>query len=598
MRYRVQIILSVFAFVVWSAVSKAQPGTTLITGTVAEKANVELTIYKTVDKKREMVANYKTSPANADYAFAIPVEKGASYTLSIALMKQGHVRLEVDKGFSFPLQLKAGHNVSMRIIPSALNAAQKKGLEIKGDGQYPDVSLVSGNVVNSIFGPGDVSVQKVVDGRFSELATYHISKTNKRFQLAIPVREQEFYYVTALRWRCRIYLKPADNLELAVNNYSGEYEIINGSEENRLMEKWQKLSLPITDYGYNRSLFQNDSLDFNAYASTYEKLQPAIADFRSNSKLANQHFNRLFDQAITVDNEFAPLYLLSCLSKRRTSKFISVSNNFNNPPAFYRQFIHAEKFQDANILKVGEGMDYVNMYQKLMFAFMPEAERKKLWREDRMKIMMDMIGNDTVKAFFLKDQLGVNEWNNLSEFKAIYQPFEKYTFPPTVKKKYQEVYEGFIGDTVYLGKSSYNFSLTDTSGRAVTMKDFKGKVIFIDAWATWCGPCREQLPFLKEVEEEYKDNKDIVFMGISIDRAKDQEKWLSFIQKEKLQGVQLLDSSKEFRERYGVNSVPRFLLIDRQGNWIEVRCPRPEAKAELKRYLDSALQQDGVTSNK
>ncbi|HEX6169064.1 MAG TPA: TlpA disulfide reductase family protein, partial [Chitinophagaceae bacterium] len=356
---------------------------------------------------------------------------------------------------------------------------------------------------------------------------------------------------------------------------------------------------PITEYGYNRSIFQNDSLRLEKYISTYEKLQPAIKDFKVVSKTSNEHFNKLLDQAIDVDNEYAPLYLLSCLSAKRNSKFFSSSKTINDPPAFYRQFIQKGKFNDANILRVGEGMNFIDLYQKLNFAFIPEAGLKKLWSEDRMKIMMDVITNDTVKAYFLKEQLETNEVNNLSEFRSIYEPFEKYTFPTVVKKKYQQVYEGFIGDTVYIGKSSYNFSLPDTSGRIVSMKDFKGKVIFIDVWATWCGPCREQFPYLKEIEDEYKDNENIVFLGISLDKVKDKQKWLKAIQKENLPGIQLLDDfGKSFGQKYDITAIPRFLLIDKQGKWIEIRCPKPEAKEELKRYLDKALEENPMTLNR
>jgi hypothetical protein len=72
---------------------------------------------------------------------------------------------------------------------------------------------------------------------------------------------------------------------------------------------------------------------------------------------------------------------------------------------------------------------------------------------------------------------------------------------------------------------------------------------------------------------------------------------MRLIQKEKLQGVQLLDDSKTFREKYGISAVPRFLLIDKQGKWIEIRCPRPDAKEKLKRYLDKALQGNSLTAN-
>ena len=589
-------IILLMAFLVVHVVS-AKAQTTLITGVVAEKTNVELTIYRTANKKTEMAAEYRVFAGSPEFAFAIPVEKGTTYNLTVGVMKQGHRRLEIDKRYKFPLSLKGGQNLSMKITPSLLDTAKKSGVEIKNNTNLPDISFVSGNLVNSSMGSGVISLQKVEEGELIPVTGSNTTKTNKRFQLAIPVKEEGFYYVSSLRFRCRVYLKPADELELNINAFTGEYDLISGSEENRIMEKWQKLSLPITGYGYNLSIFQNDSIDLNKYISTYQKLQPAISDFRVINKLSNEVFNHLFDLAIDVDNEYAPMYLLSCLSSRKSNKFSSSNGTLNDPHPFYMQFVQQKKFKDAKILAIGEGMNYINLYQQLHFGFMDIAGGTKLWREDKMKIMMDAIENDTVKAFFLKEQMELSEVNNLSEFRAIYQPFEKYTFPPTVKKKYQQVYESFVGDTAFIGKTSYNFSLVDTSGKTVSMKDFKGKVVFIDVWATWCGPCREQFPHLKEIEEEYKDNKDIVFMGISIDKLKDQQKWLRFIRKEKLQGIQLLDDAKAFREKYGIYSIPRFLLIDKQGRWIEIRCPRPEAKEELKRYLDKALENDQITKN-
>ena len=592
----VRIILLVVFLVIYVASAKAQPGSTLISGIVTEKANLELTIFKTVNKKTEMQAVYKIFSGSPEFGFAIPFERGAQYKLVVTVMKQGHRRLEFDNRFDFPLQLQASQNLTVKIIPSRL-AAANKGIEINNSTTIPDVSFVSGNLGNSNLGAGAISIQKVENGKLVSVTSSNTTKTNKRFQLAIPIKEEGFYYVSSVRFRCRVYLKPSDELELNINSFTGVYELINGSEENRLMEKWQKLSLPITDYGYNRNIFQSDSVDLDKYILTYQNLQPSVADLKISGKLANERFSRLFDLAIDVDNEYAPIYLLSQLSARKKSKFSS-NRAISEPPAFYRQFIQATKFNDAKILEIGEGMSFINDYQKLNFAFMTEEERKKLWKDDRMKVMMNTISNDTIKSFFLKDQMEVNEMNNLSEFRSIYQPFEKYTFPVTVKKKYQQVYESFIGDTAFIGRSSYDFSLPDTRGRMVSMKDFKGKVILIDVWATWCGPCRGQFPYLKAIEEEYRDKKDIIFVGISTDKIKDKQKWLKTIQKENLVGVQLLDDfGKAFGRKYQIMSIPRFLLIDKEGNWIEIRCPLPEAKEELKRYLDKALQENSLTSN-
>ena len=85
----------------------------------------------------------------------------------------------------------------------------------------------------------------------------------------------------------------------------------------------------------------------------------------------------------------------------------------------------------------------------------------------------------------------------------------------------------------------------------------------------------------------------MVFIGISIDRNQDRQKWLNVMKKEDLHGVQLLDDTgKSFARKYEIVGIPRFLLISKDGKWIEVRCPRPGSKEDLKRYLDKALQEE------
>jgi thiol-disulfide isomerase/thioredoxin len=198
----------------------------------------------------------------------------------------------------------------------------------------------------------------------------------------------------------------------------------------------------------------------------------------------------------------------------------------------------------------------------------------------------------------LKHQLDVQEINNLSEFREIFEPYKALAKDPIVKASYTRVEDNFIGDTIYIGKSSYNFSLPDSNGRIYSMKDFKGKIVFIDVWATWCGPCKGEFPYLKEIEAEYHGNKDIVFVGISIDMASARKKWMNMIKTEGLGGIQLLDDrGKTFGKKYDIVSIPRFLLIDREGNWIEIKCPRPSSKEDLKRLLDRALKQGSMATN-
>jgi thiol-disulfide isomerase/thioredoxin len=381
-------------------------------------------------------------------------------------------------------------------------------------------------------------------------------------------------------------------VELAIDGRSGSYEIVNGSEENQLIQKWQQLIFPITNYGYNLSILQRDTFDLNTYQKTYESLESSIVNFRNNINHTGSRFSKLFKMAIDVDKEFAPILFLFNSPVKKTNGFVSTPKNFNDVPAFYQRFIQVNKFNDALLLNIGEARSYMNLYAKLVIAPLPEDQRKQLTQSEKLGLMINAISNDTLKSYFFKDQMSEIEVNNLTEFRSTFEPYKKYTKPASVKKEYLKIYDQFSSDTAYVGKSSYNFTLPDSTGRMISMKDFKGKVVFIDVWATWCGPCREQFPFLKEVEEEYKDNNDIIFLGITIDRARDRQKWINMIKKENLPPLQLFDDmGKFFAHKYDIHAVPRFLLISKEGKWIEVRCPRPEAKEDLKKYLDKALQE-------
>ena len=74
------------------------------------------------------------------------------------------------------------------------------------------------------------------------------------------------------------------------------------------------------------------------------------------------------------------------------------------------------------------------------------------------------------------------------------------------------------------------------SGEDVSLSSFKGSLVYVDVWATWCGPCKAEIPYLKTLEQDYHE-QNIVFLSVSVDTNKDQ--WLKMVQEEALGGVQL-----------------------------------------------------------
>jgi thiol-disulfide isomerase/thioredoxin len=126
---------------------------------------------------------------------------------------------------------------------------------------------------------------------------------------------------------------------------------------------------------------------------------------------------------------------------------------------------------------------------------------------------------------------------------------------------------------------SPSFNYENHAGGISKLEDFKGKYVYIDVWATWCGPCRAEIPHLKRVEEEYK-GKNIAFVSISVDVKKDYEKWKKFVGDKALGGVQLFadnDWKSDFVRAMKVNGIPRFIIIDPNGVIVNADAPRPSS---------------------
>ena len=125
------------------------------------------------------------------------------------------------------------------------------------------------------------------------------------------------------------------------------------------------------------------------------------------------------------------------------------------------------------------------------------------------------------------------------------------------------------------------------AGGTSSLKDYKGSYVYIDVWATWCGPCKYEIPFLEKVEKEYHD-KNIKFVSLSIDSKSDESKWREMIKNKNMSGIQLLadkDYESQFITDYFIYGIPRFILIDPQGNIVNYDAPRP-SEQKLKDLLN------------
>jgi len=141
------------------------------------------------------------------------------------------------------------------------------------------------------------------------------------------------------------------------------------------------------------------------------------------------------------------------------------------------------------------------------------------------------------------------------------------------------------------GKPSPMFqNYENIKGTKSSLADYNGSYVYMDIWATWCAPCKAEIPFLKEIEATYKD-KNITFISISVDVEEAHETWSEMVKSENLGGVQLYadqNFQSEFIKAYTINAIPRFILVDPNGNIVDSDAPRP-SDPKLKEVLNSLL---------
>ena len=123
------------------------------------------------------------------------------------------------------------------------------------------------------------------------------------------------------------------------------------------------------------------------------------------------------------------------------------------------------------------------------------------------------------------------------------------------------------------GTLSADFKFKDVNGKVFSLKDLRGNYVYIDVWATWCGPCCKEIPSLQKLEEKMHGKK-ITFVSISWDR--EQNDWMKMLEEKKLGGLQLhFGGDEAFFKEYGIEFIPRFILLDKKGRVVNAYMTRP-----------------------
>jgi len=173
----------------------------------------------------------------------------------------------------------------------------------------------------------------------------------------------------------------------------------------------------------------------------------------------------------------------------------------------------------------------------------------------------------------------MNDRNAIKEFFPRIEKIQDSVYRSTLKESYYSMLKFGIGDL------AHDFISRDINGKEISLNSFKGKLIVLDVWATWCVPCLQQMPYFDALREKYKDHPNIAFISLSIDDNK--AKWSKKVLADQLKGTQLIIEKEKMKD-YRISGIPRTIIIDENYKIFELFGPRPSDK-ELKAIIEQKI---------
>lgn len=431
---------------------------------------------------------------------------------------------------------------------------------------------------------------------------------NGKFQQSISGVTKGFYNFTGTGL---IYLEPGFNLQINKKEEQTAFQG-KGSKENNLMvlintnirklgEEMEKGKLNFVDLpDFTKQLeawrkSQYKLIDKQKLNATFTTLRKGDVDYAIRNLYREYSYNYGIDMQKRT-NYFG-------LMDKMAGKFDMSRLDSARKEMEVKKLTKEEKAAVDSFIRAGASMNEEELYKA--------SNNYKRWIESEMQTLVytkyrdqfskgvgneaikHMIANKEISNPFIKEYLSFKlTTTSLKMSKDLHQADSIYnTYASS-----NAAYKGIIIDIYQkikkfsTGAPAPEFAYNTVSGEKISLSSMRGNLVYIDVWATWCGPCKAEIPHLKKVEEAFH-GKAVKFVSISVDELKDAEKWKSYVIDNHLKGVQLMADNafnSDFIKDFNIAAIPRFILIDKEGKIISANALRPSNK-ELTEELNKQL---------
>ncbi len=446
----------------------------------------------------------------------------------------------------------------LAIITALLSCDNKKEVIIRGTvAKYNETLLL---LVNDRF-PGLADTLFIEDGKFSK---------------TLSINNPGFWAFKFGDHAKELFLMPGFSLNISFDaaNFGDSYRISGkGSAENLILDSvynecdridWDLFNnqAPEVVIPYIDSMYEVNR-DYLARLISIAKVDPQFQDYASAS----------------LEYDFAFL--------KHFREEVNMVINEKNPAGRDKLYVENERYLD-----IGSYRNF--LVQTIYYKTENDSVKKDtaLWRSPQKNLdtklaVIEKFKNQPIKEYLIFEAISDYLKNNgVKDFTAYYDYFKKNNSDPLYASLVENEYQKKL--RIAPGQPAPIFSAEDIDGKIYTLENFKGRNLYIDTWATWCGWCIKEDPYFEELVKEYQ-GEDIVFLCISLDVKRKQ--WEDYLNKNNKEGLNLFAVTgfdSELAEGFQITAIPTFILIDKDGKIVDSDAPRPSSP-EIRKVLDELL---------
>jgi thiol-disulfide isomerase/thioredoxin len=419
--------------------------------------------------------------------------------------------------------------------------------------------------------------------------TIEATINKEEFTFSIPLATESVYELLLGDNSIELYLEPGDELRIE-SSQADFYSALQFSgphaNENRfyLMRDLKRSQV------YNPVLQRIRKKDEVHFVHSLDSVIQSMHNDLIAFKQINPALSKKFEFIESVNRKFIAI-------NQRGVYAGNYASNHPSDPVIEPNFSHyldTLQYQDPRFLQSPRFKDFVrnhryNTLEKLLLE-KPELKNEASGNIEAMfTVIEELFQNQAIRDYALYTSLKYELRQHGLDIPAktvedFYAKCKNKDYVADIKSNY------YTWTTLAAGKPAPDFALRDDNGKSFSVKSFEGKLLYVDVWATWCGPCIAEMPYLDSLVSTFKGSTKVAIVKVSLDV--NQKPWLKSLKAQpnvvNLRAAEGANSA--FAKSYAIKDIPRYILIDPNGKIINVNAP-PPSSAELRRHLDRLIAQ-------